>query len=432
MSIVWNPSTVSTGEAVEAQASQRTLAAVVVVAAVVFNWMLCFVNTKLFGVSANSVIAAEVALVGMALGLVWYRGYALYTILLLLTAYFFAVMLIRFEFDPKIARDLLIPVVFFFLGSYLGSLRSADRLVTFLIFLTLAVALFEWLALNTYLHYFDVIHYYLARGTERTLEADTTSGLFIRGTDTTAGLFVNSTRFEERTLLPFLGQHRVSGLFLEPVSVGNFGAIAFAWVLLRDRFRIWVFVAEVLAIATILVLADARFGFYLCIFTVVIYFAAPMVRPAMLFVAPFLVIVALVTHAGAHAQETWDNTIAGRFLSAGASLTTLDPWQFLGLRISDVFTSGFAGDSGYGYVLVKVGLVGLVAIWGLFVYAPVLDRDAWRFKNFVAIYIVSLLTVSASLFSIKTAALLWFLHGTLNSPIRIAWSNHLATRADAS
>ena len=66
-------------------------------------------------------------------------SYTLYAIVFLLTAYFFVVMLIRYEFDPKIVRDLLIPVVFFFLGSYLGSPRSADKLMTFLIVLALDV-----------------------------------------------------------------------------------------------------------------------------------------------------------------------------------------------------------------------------------------------------------------------------------------------------
>jgi putative polymerase len=418
VSVLWNPSIVSTNELVETQATQRTLAAVVVFAAVLFNFVLCFVNTTLFGVGVNVVIAAEIALIGIALSLIWYRGYALYTILLLLAAYFFAVMLIRSEFDPKIARDLLIPIVFFFLGRYLGSFRSADRLVTLLIFVALGFALFEWLALNTYLHYFDVIHYYQARGTEQTLEADTASGLYIQGGDSNAGLFINGTRFGERTLLPFLGEHRVSGIFMEPVSVGNFGSVAFAWVLLRDRSRIWIFVAKMLAIATILVLADARFGFYLCIFTVIIYLAAPIIRPAILFFAPFLAILALVAYAGAHGQETLDNSIAGRFLSAGYTLAVLDPLQILGFRISDLFLSGYAGDSGYGYALVKVGLVGLGAIWALFIYAPNPDGDTWRFKNFVAFYIVFLLTVSASLFSIKTAAPLWFLYGTLNNQNR--------------
>ncbi|MGB6542821.1 MAG: surface polysaccharide polymerase [Xanthobacteraceae bacterium] len=432
MSVMWDPAADTIGEGIEARTTLATMATVVVFAATLFNLVLCFVNTTVFGIGANVVIGTEIALIGMALGFIWYRGYALYTILLVLTAYFFAVMLIRSEFDPKIARDLLIPIVFFFLGSYLGSFRSAGRLVTVLIFVALGVALFEWLALDTYLHYFDVIHYYAARGTEQSLDADTAGGLFIKGTDSNAGLYINGTRFEERTLLPFLGEHRVSGIFMEPVSAGNFGAIAFAWVLLRDRHRVWTFIAKTLAIATILVLADARFGFYLCIATVIIYPIAPVIRSTMLYVAPFLVVIALAAYGGLGWQGSWDNTIAGRFLWAGHSLAALDVLQLLGLQTSDFFTSGYAGDSGYGYALVKVGFVGLAAIWALFIFSPPLDADAWRFKNFIAFYIVFLLTISASLFSIKTSALMWFLYGTLSNPDCIAWANPLPAHADVN
>ena len=418
MSVVWNPLAASASEPAGAQAAQSTLAITVVCATVLFNLVLCFVNTTLFGIGTNAVVATEIVLIGVALGITWYRSYTLYAILLASTAYFFAVMLIRSEFDPKIARDFLIPIVFFFVGNQLGSLRLADRMVTLLIVIALGVAAFEWLALDTYLHYFDVIHYYLARGTEQTLESDSAAGLFIKGSDSAAGLFVNATRFGERTLLPFLGEHRASGIFMEPVSAGNFGAIAFAWVVLRDRSRVWIFAAKILAIATILVLADARFGFYVCIFTLVIYLAAPVTRPTMLFLAPFLAVVALLTYAYVDPKQGWDNSIVGRFLSSGRSIATLDGWQALGLRVSEVFTSGYAGDSGYGYVLAKVGLVGLAAFWALFVYAPSSDPNAQRFRNFIAFYLVSLLTISASLFSVKTAALLWFLYGTLNIPRR--------------
>jgi putative polymerase len=332
-------------------------------------------------------------------------------------------MLTRAEFDPKIIHDVLIPVAFFFMGSYLGSLRAADKLVTILIAVAVGAALFEWLALNTYLHYFDVIKYYVARGTEGKLAADTANGVFIQSTDSAAGLYVNGTRFEARTLLPFLGNHRVAGIFLEPLSVGNFGAIAFAWVLLRDRHRFWPFVAKTVAVAAILVLADARFGLYLSISTLVIYLVARFVRPTMLFIAPFLAMVALVAFAAIGWQGNIDNTLAGRALSAGQSLTALDVLQVFGLQTNDSFFSGYSGDSGYGYVLVKIGLVGMAALWALFAYARVLDREAWQFKTFIAVYVVSLVAISASFFSIKTAALVWFLYGTLNNPARAEWSN---------
>ena len=411
MSVVWHPSSIATAEPSGAHATQRTLASVVVITAALFNFVLCFINTTLFPISANVVIAAEIALIGIALSLVWHRGRSLYSILLLMAAYFITVMVFRSDFDPKILRDLLIPIVFFFLGRYLGDLRSADRLVMLLLIFVLGTALFEWLALDTYLRFLDVYHYYVARGTT------------IEQADTAAGLFHNATRYEERTLLSFLGDHRVSGIFLEPVSVGNFGAIAFAWVLLRDRQRIFALAAKTLAIAAILVLADARFGFFLCVITLAIYASARVIRPTMLLALPFVTIIALVTDATVNRDEIWDNTIAGRLLSAGHSITTLDALNVFGLQLSDAISSNYAGDSGYAYALVTVGIIGLAAIWGLFVYTPVSGTDACRFKNFVAFYVVLLLTISASVFSIKTAALLWFLYGTLNNPNRADMDN---------
>jgi hypothetical protein len=80
-------------------------------------------------------------------------------------------------------------------------------------------------------------------------------------------------------------------------------------------------------------------------------------------------------------------------------------------------------DSGYSYLIVEVGLLGMAGIWALFVYSPVHDRDKWRFKIFVAFYFSVLLTISVGVFTIKTAALLWFLYGTLNNPNRGRWAD---------
>jgi putative polymerase len=130
----------------------------------------------------------------------------------------------------------------------------------------------------------------------------------------------------------------------------------------------------------------------------------------MLFFAPFLMMAALVMLASANWLAYTNTTMTGRLLGGGGFLASLDPWQVLGLQVGQV-----SDDSGYSYALVNVGLLGLAAIWALFVYAPTLNNDGWRFKNFIAFYIVFLLSISASLFTIKTAALLWFLYGTLNN-----------------
>src|SRR5262249_53396704 len=194
MTIAWNSSAGPAAAPDYPQTIERTLASMVIFAAVLLNFVLCFINTKVFRVSTGIVISFEIVLIAMAFSLIWYRSTVLYIFLLVWSVYFFSVMLIRWEFDPKIIHDFLIPFVFFFLGSYLGSVRSCDRLVTSLILLALGSALFEWLALDTYLHYFDVIRYYVARGTESQL--DVHSALIIKGTDSAAALYVNGTRFE--------------------------------------------------------------------------------------------------------------------------------------------------------------------------------------------------------------------------------------------
>jgi putative polymerase len=405
MSALWDSSVVQAADYPDAQAARYRLAEILIVAATVFNFVLCFVNTTMFGVGANLVISTEVGLIGLSFALTWDRSSTEYAILLMLGAYLIAVMVMRANFDPQFGRDILIPIVFLFLGRYFGSVQAGDRIVLILLIATLATCLFEWFALDTYLRFFDVLKYYVARGSVTGMDTELLPGLYISG-----------TRTDARTLLPFLGDHRASGLFLEPVSIGNFGAVAFAWVLLRDYRRSWIFFLKVLVVAMILVLGDARFGFYLCFATLAAYAVAPFLRPTMLFVAPFLVVIALLAYAGFSTRElaSIDNDFAGRLLFAGDLLRSLNPWQVFGLQTNDVAME----DAGYAYTFVSMGLFGAAALWGVFAYSSVPDRDAWRFKIFVALYIVILLTISTSLFTIKTAALLWFLLGTLNNPNR--------------
>ena len=389
------------------QVGAETLAPIITLTAVLVNFILCFVNTNLHIISPHVVIAAEAVLIGTALALVWNKSVWLYAILVLLAAYFYTIMTFRFQFDPKIVRDTLIPIAFLFLGFQFGSLRSADRLVTLLLVVALGVAIFEWLAVDTYLHYFNVARYYVDRGT-----ATQDQHQYVHG-------FFNSTRFESRTLFPFLGDHRVSGIFLEAPSVGNFGAITFAWILLRPG-GVLPFLAKSVAILVLIVLADARFGFYFCLVTLLVYMAAPVIRPTMLFIAPFLAMIALVVYADAQGIEAFTNDMSGRIVLAGRILSSIDIQDLFGLQASNIstgvrFASDPVNDSAYTYVLLQLGLIGAAALWALFVYSPVANKDAWRFKCAMAFYYALVLSIAASAFTIKTAALLWFLYGTLNN-----------------
>lgn len=405
-SIEWKQPAATFGRAEYALPIAERLGPILTLTAVLYNWLLCFVNTVLLTISSAVVISAEVVLIGSALTLVWRRSFRLNAILVAVAAYFYTVMMIRAQFDPKILRDVLIPIAFFFLGCHFGTLRAADRLVTLLIIVALAAALFEWLAPTTYSHFFDVGRYYIERGT-----ASQEQHQFFGG-------FFNSARFQNRTLLPFLGDHRVSGIFLEAPSVGNFAGIAFAWILLRPK-RLWSFMLKIAALLVIVVLADARFGLYFCLFVAAIYPFSRFIPRTVLFIGPFVAMIALVTYASAKGPQVFDNDMVGRFLYAGQILSEIYATQVFGLGASDIstgasFASDPVNDSAYTYVLVEIGILGAAALWALFVYSPVADRTAWRFKTVVAFYYILILTIAASAFTIKTAALLWFLYGALN------------------
>jgi putative polymerase len=391
--------TVATSSSTKWDVAGETVAQAIVIAALTFNLVLSFVNASVTPVTATHVIAVELVLLGVATVMVGSRSESFYFIAMLLGAWLVFAMALRYQFDAKAFRDAFIPVIFYLLGRHYGTPELGDRIVAIAIAIVAAGALFEWLFLDVYLKYVDVLGFYQAKGV-----VDPNAG------GDGPGLFVSGLRFEGRTLLPFLGEHRVSSVFLEPVSLGNFGAIAFAWVLLRDRGRWAAMAIKIALIAMILVLGDARFGVYLCGVVMLVYLVAPLLRPAMVFVLPFIAVIALLFYAGSMVGVPWDNTTSGRFLLSGQLLSTLNLEQALGLQVSALDYD----DSGYSYMLSQFGILGATMMWGIYVFAgPAETSSSWRFKLFVCMYLILLLSISTSSVTIKTGALLWYLAGCI-------------------
>ena len=88
-------------------------------------------------------------------------------------------------------------------------------------------------------------------------------------------------------------------------------------------------------------------------------------------------------------------------------------------------TDGFTADSGMAYTLTKFGLLGFPALWALFVLQPLRSARAWGFHSTMIIYLMLIMMISNSFFSIKTAALMWFLTGTAAAadlpPVKSLW-----------
>lgn len=368
----------------------------VLIGALTFNAGLCFANTNLFAVNDTMVMAMEGLLLALAMCFAMGRAPGLYLVLVVFLAYAALLMALRPLVDPKAARDILIPIIFYALGRRLPDIRLADRAAFWSAAIVLAVGLFEYLAIDAYTSLFNIIKYYVARGTVAPSDVG----------EQTGALFQSGLRPDARALLSFLGPHRVSSVFLEPVSAGNFGAIVYLWALYRKGMRGRILLGA-MGVA-IVILADARFGAFVSIAATAAFLVAPRLPKALWVAAPFVIMAMLATYGLTTAEKVWSNDFGGRLLWTSMLLTSLSPDAVFGLSPDKPFLS----DSGYAYTLNQIGLVGFACLWSLFVLLPEGSRRAWAFKAACATYICLLMLISDSVYTIKTAALFWFLIGT--------------------
>ena len=273
-------------------------------------------------------------------------------------------------------------------------------------------ALFEYLFLDTYLKIFSITDYYVARGT---LDAADPSLQWANG------LMLSGIRPEDqggRVLLPFLGVHRVSSLFLEPIGLGNFGCVVVFWAIARSKMegqaRIW----SVAAGIALIILSDGRFNAYFLCLGILILLISPRITTPVVLASPFVLMFGLwLAAANAPAQDFRPTlealsvtSLQDRLLYSGRLLLDFDIYNWLGVKASRSPT----GDSGYAYVISNIGLIGLAVFWLWFMSLDGRSRYFYAFRNTTAAYFAALLCLSQSQFTIKTAALLWFLLGALS------------------
>jgi putative polymerase len=372
--------------------------------ALLFNMALCFVNTHFAPVGVREVIVAEIIIIAYALAIDLRRMPLSIAIAgTLLVAYLMTLATFGQKIDPKLLRDLAIPFVFFVLGYSSATPNQARQTLLLAGLITIVVGVIEWTLTATYLSYFDVNSYYVAKGAlSASKEAADESSLFISG-----------MRPEEqggRFLLPFLGDHRVSSIFLEPISMGFFGVISFlSGLTFFTRHRASSVVMCLIGIV-IVIFSDSRFGAVTLVALTIMRLIPILREERVLFFAPFAVIVALMIFGTVMEVRPLTNSFVDRLQISGRLLANLEIVQWLGFQE----TSRATMDSGYAYIIPKLGLVGILGTWILFLLIPAATKEAQIFKAGVAIYICLSLTIGQGFFSIKTAALLWFAMGALS------------------
>jgi putative polymerase len=372
-----------------------------VVAATTFNMVLCFINTHAPVISATHVMAGEIIIIGLAATLS-YRVITPQSVILviLFLAYFCTIWLVTGTVNAKVVRDLLIPLVFVLCGASCAKASDADRLVYVLILAVLAVALVEWFWLDQFLKVFNILGYFLAKGriddSQVWMEiAVALNGMRLEG--------------EGRTLFPVLGIHRVSSVFLEPVSAGNFAAVAFAWLLIRFKIAPLKNLVFMAVVAAVFVLADNRFAAVTCLILVIARMM-PLLPAALLWPLPFVSVAGVISLAAMFPLQEVDQSFRGRLVGSGRLIASFDVDDWFGIS-RRLFKPMLDVDSGYAYAIYAVGLPGLVLLWTAFSFARDHTVEGARYRMLLALYLSLGFFVSQSAFSIKTAALAWFLLG---------------------
>jgi putative polymerase len=380
-----------------------TLAGIVLFAAVLLNPLLAIVNGHVVGLSGAHVAMAEACVVGAAMLIVFVNAQRamapwLLLALMLVTIQFFLVATNE-AFVPKYFRDVLLIPLFICLGMVFAG-RDIVRLFCAIQAVVLAFLLLEAFALDLFAGLFQVVRYYVnTRGftDEQFWNPD-------------SPLFVSATRPNQRFLLPWLNLHRMSSVFLEPVSLGNYCVIATAftlsfWQRLSARLRLFMVASTLI----LLIGSDGRLATGVCALLLAGVWLFPrlprwipvLYLPAVLVLAMVCVDLLAWSPALDDFQGRTARSIALLYSLTAASVFGVDPGA-----------ASMALDTGIAYFLITQSFLALFLLWGSVSFLHSQDtRASTVLVHSICLYVALNLLVSYSLFSIKTAAPMWFLYG---------------------
>jgi len=376
----------------------------IVFACILFNFALCFVDTNIVALGPVHVMAAEAAILGFAFFTPFIFGtrqiermdYLLFA--LLINWVFLSIF--RQTLNPKLFRDVAIMPIFIMLGQASRGVTFHKRMyalhVTILLF-----ALWEAVSLSTFVSFFSVADFFAH-----------TRGLQNDDWWINNGLFISSVRPESRFLFPSLPVHRLSSVFLEPVSLGNYVIIATIWLAASWReMPNWIRWSAILINTLLLVGSDSRMATMTClVILVAACFRRRIPRYAAVPIAP--VVVALMFGSVAIlGLEKGQDDFGGRLAYSVQVFQDFGVEDYFGVSLAKMKA---VEDAGFAYLVISQSIVIVVVLWAA-IFVKGLSTPNARFVYFaVATYLALNLTVSWALFSIKTAALLWFLLGRAN------------------
>ncbi|GGY74376.1 hypothetical protein GCM10011613_19720 [Cellvibrio zantedeschiae] len=371
----------------------------IVVATVAYQAILCLLNT--YGLHASRTLLgfSEAIILTACLPFITRRLLpGVITIIALSGAMFCLQSLVSGQVNIKTFRDLAIPLCYLWVGCNIGRVDLASRALTWAIWVVLVMGAMELFFIDQYTNFFDIFSYYVNTG-----------NLDPVPTYNNSKLQLNGIRPEGigRTLLPeLLGAHRVSSVFLEPVSLGNFATICAAWGLSLNKTELRKTVFFVVMAVVMIVISDSRFALTTVSLMIAMRLAIHGRALYLPVLAPFAAIALLIA-LGENGGKFVEDSFYGRLALSGNALHEFDIPMLFAMTVSSPYA-----DMGYAHLISAFGLPISLLLWFGLWLLPMPDEQGQRFRAFAAIYIVLILCVSGySLYALKTSGVLWFLVG---------------------
>ena len=370
-----------------------------------YNPLLAIINGNLFSIGRSIAVATEVLLICSLFVMIVHQGFKRSDTLPvgLLIVFVFTSLLITL-FNSSLFIDAIRNILIISVFTMVGLRISETSLHTIFLVVALCVLFFliiEIFSIKSYVTIFQPASYYANTRGQAVSEFNE------------LGIFNAAMSFSGRFTFGVFNTPRTSSLFLEQVSIGNFASILSIYLMVFwdniDKKRSYFYICLILLI---LLSSVSRAATAMSLLMLLGYWFAPKLPKysSILIIPVILLISSIMVSTYTASYSTYGDTFVGRVILGMGDLFNLEFSEYFG------FNSAILNrlwDSGFAYLVVSGTIFGALALW---LYAafiiPQNSPRALRSAFGINAYLFLSIVVSGnSIYSIKTATLLWLIVG---------------------